>query len=106
MLSNKVQRLLPKSFRYIIGEFLVKYHTKHDPENFIQKNGRVFLRIDEKRKLILETDQLFKRRTSYIRRNSSAKATISTAIKEESLKIAHYIRGKGIEISIELQHMQ
>jgi CRISPR-associated protein Cas1 len=80
-------------FRVLIEEFLVKYHQKLEPESFEQKGKRVFLKPEQKLKLILEVTRLFRKRIPYKRRNCSKKTTIHTIIKEEPIKLAKYLRG-------------
>jgi len=80
-------------FRASIEEFLIKYHQNLEPESFEQNGKRIFLKPNEKLKIILEINRLFKRKVPYRRRNYSKTTTIRTVIKEEPIKLAQYIRG-------------
>lgn len=79
-------------FRALIEDFLVTYHQKLEPESFEQKGKRMLLNPNEKLKLILEVNRIFKRKVPYKRRNYSKTTTIRTIIKEEPIKLAQYLR--------------
>ena len=83
-------------FRTLIEDFLGTYHQNLEPESFEQKGKRIFLKPDEKLKLILALNRLFKKKVPYKRRNFSKTTTIRTIIKEEPLKLAQYLRGNKI----------
>jgi hypothetical protein len=53
---------------------------------------RTFLKRDEKLKLILEVNRLFRRKIPYNRRNYSKRTMIRTMIREEPIKLAQYLR--------------
>ncbi len=80
-------------FRALIEDYLLIYHQNLEPESFEQKGKRVFLKPNEKLKLILELIRLFKKKVPYKRRNFSKTTMIRTIIKEEPLKLAQYLRG-------------
>lgn len=80
-------------FRTLIEDFLVSYHQKIDPDSFEKHGERTFLKRDEKLKLILEINRLFRRKIPYNRRNYSKRTLIKTVIREEPLKLAQYLRG-------------
>jgi len=83
-------------FRALIEDFLITYHQNLEPENFEQKEKRVFLKPNEKLKLILEVNHLFKKKVPYKRRNYSKTTTIRTIIKEEPIKLAQFLRENKI----------
>ena len=83
-------------FRALIEEFLIGYHQNLEPESFEQKGKRIFLKPDEKLKLILALNRLFKKKVPYKRRNFSKTTTVRTIIKEEPIKLAQYLRGNKI----------
>jgi len=78
-------------FRALIEDFLLTYHQNLEPESFEQKGKRTYLKPEEKLKLILEVNRLFKRKVPYKRRNFSKITTIRTITKEEPIKLAQYI---------------
>lgn len=80
-------------FRALIEDFLIEYHQNIEPESFEEKAKRAFLKQEEKLKMILELNQLFKKKVPYNRRNYSKTSTIQTIIKEETIKLAQYVRG-------------
>ena len=82
-------------FRTVIEDFLVKHHQNIEPESFELKGKRVFLKEKEKLKLILEVSNLLKKRIPYQRRNYSKTVKIQTILKEETLKLAQFLRGKN-----------
>jgi len=79
-------------FRTLIEDFLITYHQNLEPESFEQKGKRYFLKPDEKLKLILDVNRLFKKKVPYKRRNYSKTTMIRTIIKEEPTKLAQYLR--------------
>jgi len=76
----------------LIEDFIITYHQNLEPESFEQKEKRVFLKPNEKLKMILEVNRLFKKKVPYKRRNYSKTTTIRTIIKEEPIKLAQYLR--------------
>ena len=83
---------LQELFRASIENFLVEYHQNIVPESFEQRGKRFFLKKEEKLKLILELNNLFQKKIPYNRRNYSKTVKIQAIIKEETIKIAQYLR--------------
>ena len=81
-------------FRTLIEEFLLNYHQNLEPDSFEEKGKRTFLNPDEKVKMIVAINKLFNRRVNHTRiKNFGNRAKIRTVIREEPIKLAHYIRG-------------
>lgn len=85
---------IQEMFRSLIEDFLVNYHQNLEPESFEQRGNRIFLKDEEKLKLILEISRLLKRRIPYKRRNYSKQTSIQTIIKEEAMRLAQFLREK------------
>ncbi len=84
---------LQEPFRYLVEDFLVGYHQNLAPESFEDTGRRVFVRPKEKLRLILGLNRLFEKRAPYKRRNYGRTASIRTIIREETIKLAQYLRG-------------
>jgi CRISPR-associated protein Cas1 len=82
-------------FRSLIDEFLINYSQKLSEDDFENKNGRVLLKQKESYKLIKAINGLFDKRIEHQRiKKYGDRSKIRTAIREESIKMAQYIRGE------------
>jgi CRISPR-associated protein Cas1 len=83
-------------FRGLIDEFLVEYSQKLNEDDFENKNGRMFLKRKETYKMIKAINVLFDKRIQHQRIKKYGKySTIRTAIREEPIKLAQYLRGEN-----------
>lgn len=86
---------LQELFRWVIDDFLIGYTQKLTPESFEDKNRRIFLKRTETYKFVKEINKLFDKRIEHQRIKKFGKySKIRTAIREESIKLAQYIRGE------------
>lgn len=82
-------------FRGLIDEFLIGYSQKLTEENFEHRGERMFLKRKESYKLIKGINDLFDKRIKHQRIHEFGKhAKIRTAIREEPMKLAQYLRGE------------
>ncbi len=82
-------------FRGMIDEFLVNYSQRLNENNFEKKGERIFLKQKESYKMIKAINELFEKRIEHQRIKKFGKySTIRTAIKEEPIKLAQYLRGE------------
>jgi CRISPR-associated protein Cas1 len=92
-------------FRGLIDEFLIGYSQRLSEESFERKGERVFLKQKESYKMIKAINELFNKRIEHQRiRRIGERPRIRTAIKQEPIKLAQYLRGEkeGYE-PVELQ---
>jgi len=82
-------------FRGLIDEFLISYSQKLSEDNFEDKNGRMFLKRKESYKMIKAVNGLFDMRIEHQRiKRYGERSKIRTAIREEAIKLAQYLRGE------------
>ena len=80
-------------FRIVVEQFLLDYVTTLDPkDSFEMKGERAFLITKEKNRLIREINKLFSSRIRHHRLTFGKRCEIRTAMKEEPLKLALYLR--------------
>jgi CRISPR-associated protein Cas1 len=81
-------------FRGLIDEFLIDYSQKLKEDDFEDKGGRMFLKREESYRLIKAINELFDRRIKHQRiKRFGEYSKIRTAIREEPIKLAQYLRG-------------
>lgn len=87
---------LQEIFRALIEQFLITYVPKLDPKTSFQKVAkRTFLKLKEEGKLIEEIYNLFDKTIRHQRiKRFGNKCKIKTAIREEPVKLAMYLRGE------------
>lgn len=83
---------IQEMFRVLIEDFTISHALTLEPESFEQHGKRSFLKPKEKSRLIIELTRLLRKKISYNRRQHSKSTTIRTAIKEESIKLAQFIK--------------
>ena len=82
-------------FRGFIDEFLIGYSKKLSEDDFEDKNGRMFLKRKESYKLIKAINDFFDKRIKHQRiKKYGERSKIRTAIREEPIKLAQYLRGE------------
>lgn len=82
-------------FRSLIDEFLIDYGHRLNENSFENKSNRMFLKQKESYKMIKAINELFDKRIKHQRIKKFGKySTIRTAIKEEAIKLAQYLRGE------------
>jgi len=82
-------------FRGLIDEFLIGYSQKLSEESFERKGERVFLKRMDSYKMIKAINQLFDKRIEHQRiKKYGQRSKIRTAIREEPMKLAQYLRGE------------
>lgn len=82
-------------FRGLIDEFLINYSQKLTDGSFERKGERMFLKQKESYKMIKAINRLFDKRIQHQRVKKYGKQSkIRTAIREESIKMAQYLRGE------------
>jgi CRISPR-associated protein Cas1 len=82
-------------FRGLIDEFLIGYSKNLNETDFEDKNGRMFLKQKESYKMIKAINNLFDKRIKHQRiKKFGEYSTIRTAIREEPIKLAQYLRGE------------
>lgn len=80
-------------FRGLIDEFLIVYAQKLNEDDFERKGDRMFLKRKESYKMIKAINELFDKRIEHQRIKKFGKySTIRTAIREEPIKLAQYLR--------------
>ena len=80
-------------FRGLIDEFLIAYAQKLNEGDFERKGDRMFLKQKESYRLIKAINELFDRRIKHQRiKKYGEHSKIRTAIKEEPIKLAQYLR--------------
>jgi CRISPR-associated protein Cas1 len=85
-------------FRGLIDEFLIGYSQKLKRDDFENRGGRMFLKREENYRLIKAINELFARRIKHQRiRRFGEYSKIRTAIREEPVKLAQYLRGEKEE---------
>ena len=88
-------RDIQEIFRGLIDEFLIGYSQKLKEDGFENKNGRMFLKKEESYKLIKAINELFDKRIRHQRiKKYGEQSKIRTAIREEPMKLAQYLRGE------------
>jgi CRISPR-associated endonuclease Cas1 len=87
---------LQEPFRAVIEEFLLEYHTRLDKSCFIKHGNRVFLKQNEKFDMINKVLKKLEEKIPYNRRNYSKTTKIKIVIREETIKVAQYIRGEPL----------
>ena len=83
---------IQEMFRVLIEDFMISYALTLEPESFEQYGKRIFLKSQEKLSLIIELTKLLQKKISYNRKQHSKSTTIRTAIKEEAIKLAQFIK--------------
>ncbi len=74
---------------------LIEYSQKLSDDDFVNRNGRMFLKRKESYKLIKTINGLFDKRIEHQRIKKFGKySTIRTIIKEEPIKLGQYLRGE------------
>ena len=82
-------------FRGLIDEFLIDYSKGLSEESFERKGERMFLKRKESFKLIKALNGLFDKRIEHQRiRRIGERPRIRTAIRQEPIKLAQYLRGE------------
>ena len=82
-------------FRGMIDEFLIGYSQNLSEDDFEDKNGRMFLKRKESYKMIKAINELFDKRIKHQRiKKYGEHSKIRTAIREEPIKLAQYLRGE------------
>lgn len=82
-------------FRGMIDEFLIEYSQKLTEESFERKGERMFLKQKESYKMIKAINELFDKRIKHQRiKKYGERSKIRTAIREEPVKMAQYLRGE------------
>ena len=82
-------------FRGLIAEFLIEYGQNLHENDYENKNGRIFLKRKESYKFIKAINELFDRRIQHQRiKKYGEHSKIRTAIREEPIKLAQYLRGE------------
>jgi CRISPR-associated protein Cas1 len=82
-------------FRGLIDEFSISYSQKVNENDFENKNGRMFLKKNESYKMIKAINELFDKRIKHQRiKKYGEQSKIRTAIREEPMKLAQYLRGE------------
>jgi len=81
-----------ESFRALIEDFLLSYHTQLGKDSFEKHGDRMFLKQDEEIKMIRAINNLLDQKVPYVRRNYTKTTKVRTVIKEEPIKLANYIR--------------
>ena len=82
-------------FRGLIDEFLIEYAKKLSEDDFEDKNGRTFLKRKESYRMIKAINELFDKRIKHQRiKKYGEHSKIRTAIREEPMKMAQYLRGE------------
>jgi CRISPR/Cas system-associated endonuclease Cas1 len=80
-------------FRGLIDEFLIGYSQKLDNSDFEMKGERMFLKRKESYKMIKAINGLFDKRIEHQRiKKYGESSKIRTAIREEAIKLAQYLR--------------
>ena len=84
----------------MIDEFLSGHAPKLNKGDFEDKNGRMFLKKRESYKLIKAIKKLFDRRIGHQGiKKFGEYSTIRTAIREEVIKLAQYVRSERREMN-------
>ena len=82
-------------FRGLIDKFLIEYSQKLNANDLENKNGRMFLKKKESYKMIKAINELFDKRIEHQRiKRYGERSKIRTAIREEPIKLAQYLRGE------------
>ncbi len=84
-------------FRGVIDEFLIDYAQKLNPSNFEIKGDRMFLKEKQSYLMIKELDKVFEKRIKHKMMSFGEHPKIRTAIREEPLRLAQYLRGEKEE---------
>jgi CRISPR-associated protein Cas1 len=85
---------LQEPFRVIIEEFLLDFQHQLDMSSFQKHGKRNFLKENEKFNMIKNLNEKLNERIPYNRRNNTKRTKTRTAIKDITIKLAQYIRGK------------
>jgi len=83
-----------ESFRALIEDFLLSYHSKIGKDSFEKHGDRMFLKQEDEIKMIKAINGLLDQKVPYVRRNYTKTTKIRTVIREEPIKLAQYIREK------------
>ena len=82
-------------FRSLIDDFTINYSRKLSEKDFERRGRRVFLKRGESYKLIKAIDKFFDERIKHQRiKRFGTHSKIRTAIREEPMKLAQYLRGE------------
>lgn len=102
MIINSIQFAKPslvcdiqEIFRGIIDDFLIEYSQSMSEDDFEKKNRRMFLKRKESYRMIKAINKLFDKRIKHQRiKKYGKRSKIRTAIREEPIKLAQYLRGE------------
>ena len=82
-------------FRGLIDELLVDYTQRLSEGSFKRKGEKVFLKQMESYRMIKAINELFDKRIQHQRiKKYGEHLKIRTVIREEPIKLAHYLRGE------------
>jgi CRISPR-associated endonuclease Cas1 len=79
-------------FRAVVEDFLLIYHETLNMNSFEKVGNRMYLRKDEEIEFLKAVLKQLEKKVHYLRYDSMIKGKIRTVIKEDTIKLAQYIR--------------